>query len=85
MDWLLTGRGEMIYDEKKQRRLSGPETSPEKEKIKMEHITGDINDLLEHMAQIPLLRYEILSFFYKFKLNYKELVESSMNPQHPDQ
>jgi len=31
-----------------------------------------------HMERIPLLRHEILSFFYKFKLDYKDLLESSM-------
>jgi transcriptional regulator with XRE-family HTH domain len=82
MDWLLANRGEMFYKEHKEPE---PETSPLEEKIKMEHVTGDVNQLLEHMAQIPLLRYEILSFFYKFKLQYKELVEESINPQDPDQ
>lgn len=82
MDWLLTGRGKMIYEETKQ---PGPEASSLEKKIKSDLVTGDMNDLLEHMAQIPLLRYEILSFFYKFKLQYREMVETSMAPQAPVQ
>jgi len=30
------------------------------------------------MEHIPLLRHEVLSFFYKFKLENRELVETAM-------
>jgi hypothetical protein len=38
----------------------------------------EVRELLQHMERIPLLRHEVLSFFYKFKLDYKDLVESSI-------
>ena len=38
----------------------------------------DVRDLLVHMERIPLLRYKVLSFLQKFKLEYKDLVESAM-------
>jgi len=68
LDWLISGRGPMLYKEKEQ---------PEKITA-LEDVMKDVKDLLVHMERIPLLRYKVLSFFQEFKLEYKELVESSM-------
>ena len=38
----------------------------------------DVKELLEHMEHIPLLRHEVLAFFYRFKEEYKEMVETTM-------
>jgi transcriptional regulator with XRE-family HTH domain len=67
LDWLVLNKGPMFFNEK---------TLPEK-KPELEDVMDDVKELLEYMKRIPLLRYEVLSFFQKFKLEYKELVESS--------
>jgi len=46
-------------------------------------VNPEMNELLEHMRQIPLLYHEILSRFQKFKLDNRELVDVSMNPAPP--
>ncbi|NIM11540.1 MAG: helix-turn-helix domain-containing protein [Candidatus Aminicenantes bacterium] len=67
LDWLVANKGPMFFNEK---------AVPEK-KSDLENVMDDVKELLESMERIPLLRYEVLSFFQKFKLEYKELVESS--------
>ncbi len=47
--------------------LEIPDTVPE-----------DIRELLEHMKRIPLLRYQILAAFHKFKAEYKDMVSTAM-------
>ena len=68
LDWLIAGKGPMLYKEK---------MKPEKI-TELEDVMKDVKDLLVHMERIPLLRYKVLSFFQEFKLEYKELVESAM-------
>jgi hypothetical protein len=38
----------------------------------------DVRGLVEDMDRNPLLRYEVLSFYYRFKRDNKELVEETM-------
>ncbi len=38
---------------------------------------GEIRELIEHMENIPLLRYGVLQYFHQFKQDNKDLVESS--------
>lgn len=67
LDWLISDKGPMFYTEK----------TMLVRKADLENVMDDVKELLESMERIPLLRYEVLSFFQKFKLDYKELVESS--------
>jgi hypothetical protein len=39
--------------------------------------TDEINELLDHMEKIPLLRHEVLVFFLKFKDKNKEMVANA--------
>jgi hypothetical protein len=41
----------------------------------------EIKDLLEHMNRIPLLRHEVLVYFYKFKAEHKDIVVEGMAEQ----
>lgn len=41
-------------------------------------VKPEIAELLEHMAHIPLLYHEILGYFQRFKIENRELVETSM-------
>ena len=37
-----------------------------------------MDELMEHMKHIPLLRHEVLVLFYKFKEDHKEMVDIAM-------
>lgn len=66
LDWLIANKGPMFYDEKTKLQ----------ENAAFERVKGEVGEILAHMQQIPLLRYEILSFYHKFKLDHKDLLES---------
>lgn len=79
LDWLIMGRGEMIYNEP----LHEPEIidvpEPETEADLMaDGLRQDVKELLEHMEHIPMLRYEVLSMFQHFKTDHRELVDEAM-------
>ena len=74
LDWLIAGKGPMFYKEKKR---------PE-EKIKLENALDEVKELLDHMDRIPLLRLEVLSFYYKFKRDYKDLIETPAQDVNPE-
>lgn len=67
LDWLIRGKGPMLYNDK---------TKPE-EKSRLQPVMEDVKELLDHMERIPLLRYQVLSFFQEFKLKHKELLEQA--------
>jgi len=69
LDWLVQNKGPMYYKEKEETGSNG-EISKELRK--------DVSELLEHMEQILLLRYEILASFHKFKEEHKEMVMEAM-------
>jgi transcriptional regulator with XRE-family HTH domain len=69
LDWLICNKGPMFYKEK----------ARQGEIISMEVVKEDVLELLEHMERLPLLRYEVLSFFQRFKVENKELVDSAVN------
>lgn len=66
LDWLLCNKGPMYYKEKGAEQGFG-----------MEVIKEDVQELLQYMDRIPLLRYEVLSFFQRFKVENKELITST--------
>ncbi|MCP5054329.1 MAG: helix-turn-helix transcriptional regulator [bacterium] len=79
MDWLLFNKGPMRFKQKE------PGTKPRKEpEVVVKTITvpmelpGDVEELFDHMKGIPLLHYEILTHFHKFKVENEGLVKSSM-------
>ncbi len=72
LDWLIADKGPMYYKEKQVKEKPGPAADTP------QAVREDINELLEHMEQIPLLRYEVLVMFHKFKEDRKEMVEAAM-------
>ena len=66
LDWLVANKGPMFYKGKAQMA----------EDENMAAVMGDVKDLLAHMERIPLLRYEVLTVFHRFKLEHKELLET---------
>jgi transcriptional regulator with XRE-family HTH domain len=80
LDWLVCGKGPVYYKEKETKDLA-----EEKKETLQDLLPGssqeEIKDLLGHMNRIPLLRHEILAYFYKFKSENKELVAEGMAGQ----
>jgi transcriptional regulator with XRE-family HTH domain len=92
LDWLVCGKGPVYYKEKEktdQAEERVEEKAAEREEIKKDILQRllpgfsqeDINDFLELMSRIPLLRHEVLVFFYKFKAENKDLVAEVMTKQ----
>lgn len=69
MDWFLFNKGPERFKDKpaeteKPRKEAETET---KKSTAKEKISPEIKDLLDHMEQDPLLRHEIMVYFYKYK------------------
>ena len=69
LDWLIQNKGPMYYSEKEETGTNGAISK---------ELRQDVNELLEHMEKIPLLRYETLAYFHKFKEEHKEMVTEAM-------
>lgn len=54
LDWLILNRGPMFYEEKENKTTAVV-------------LPAEIQELVEQMEQIPVLKYEILLNFHKFK------------------
>jgi len=84
LDWLVCGKGPVYYKEK-EKTDQVEESAKEKMNILQEFLPGfsqdEINDFMELMSRIPLLRHEVLVFFYKFKEEHKDLVAEVMTKQ----
>ncbi|MCP5105355.1 MAG: helix-turn-helix domain-containing protein [bacterium] len=66
LDWLIADKGPMFY--------KGKKTSPDGN-TGIEEVMDDVKELLAAMDRIPLLRFEMLTAFQKFKLKNKTLME----------
>ncbi len=69
LDWLIRNKGPMYYKEK--------EIKEAKPITTLDSLPNDIKELLDHMEKVPLLRYEVLAFFLKFKDKNKEMVANA--------
>jgi transcriptional regulator with XRE-family HTH domain len=80
LDWLVCSKGPVYYKE-----IEKKDQVEEKKEIHKDLLTGssgeEIKDLLEHMNRIPLLRHEVLVYFYKFKTEHKDMVVEGMAEQ----
>ncbi len=69
LNWLILDRGEMLYKKEAAIKESKPD---------LENLEPDVFELLEHMRKIPLLHYELLAHFHRFKQEHGSLVEKEM-------
>lgn len=69
LDWLVCGRGPVYFKEIKEKL--------EKQAVH-EAYPPEITNLLDHMNRIPLLRNEILSYFYKLKAEHEGIIARGM-------
>ncbi|MCP5053719.1 MAG: helix-turn-helix transcriptional regulator [bacterium] len=65
MDWLIFNKGPVHF------RKDEEELKKAKDGLarflELEEVMPDLNDLLDHMANDPQLRHQVLLFFYKYK------------------
>ncbi len=76
LDWLIAGKGPMLYQEKEREQAEAKE-------VPAAGLTGleeDVQALLHHMTAIPLLRHEVLRFYYKFIPDYPDLITPTDTP-----
>lgn len=94
LDWLIFGKGPMYFNDKERiaeidelKKQLALKTEKEKtvladnekeKKVDRPDLKPGIRELVEHMETIPLLYYEILAHFQRFKIDNKSLVDSSM-------
>ncbi len=72
LDWLIRNKGPMYFKQKQGNQTEPPPTPADAP-------PDDIKELLDHMQDIPLLRYEVLTMFHKFKEKNKDMVEQAMS------
>ncbi|MCX6579925.1 MAG: helix-turn-helix domain-containing protein [Candidatus Aminicenantes bacterium] len=71
MDWLFFNRGNMCFRERP------PEVSNVEEKKipSLAETEPDARELFEFMQEDPLLRHEVLAYFYRYKKGNREPIE----------
>lgn len=74
LDWLLAAKGPMFYSQK---------ASPQ-ERAGFEEVMSEVKELLADMERLPLLRCEILGLYHRFKIDHRELLESSTGESSTD-
>lgn len=80
LDWLIGNKGPRYNTEKETLRETLPEkTSPGQTQVI--HLDEEQQELIAAMAQIPLLKHEILSFYLRFKESNSELVARYKNKE----
>jgi hypothetical protein len=67
----------MFYKEKQPEKEKPPEKKEIKKTPGPEDTTPEVKELLEHMAKDPLLRHEVMVYFYKYKENKNKEPEKS--------
>lgn len=75
LDWFVFD-AEPVYRTEKTEEKKVEDAQP----LQLQALLPDIKDLLDHMDKIPLLRYEILVQFFKFKEEHQAMVERAMKP-----
>lgn len=77
LDWLLGGKGPMFHKEIKNDTLSAKAAATGKSVAVVEK---QVADMLEHMEKVPLLKHDLMSFFYHYLEDNRDMVARHMNP-----
>jgi len=67
MDWFLFNKGPMYYKEKEHKEEKPAEKNASETLLALQEVVPDVKELLDYMGLDPLLRYEVLVHFYKYK------------------
>jgi len=70
LDWLVYGRSPVYYKE--------IEEKLKKQDAPHEAIAPEVLNLLEHIKRVPLVRNEMLSYFYKIRIDHEEAIVKEM-------
>jgi len=95
LDWFICDKGPMYYKEKEEKPEKKPKEKIGEIQEEMKEVRApaaekepgnetwpkEIRELLDHMERIPLLRYELLAYFYKFKEEHNKMVAEAMKGQ----
>lgn len=74
LDWLVCGKGPMLYKEK---GFSGSGNAGEAE---IKEMQPEYRELILAMEKVPVLHHEVLAFFQRFKMENKALMEPLGKP-----
>jgi transcriptional regulator with XRE-family HTH domain len=79
MDWFLFGIGPMFYMDKE----SGMQTAADNknEILSLVNLMPDVKELWNQMAQDPLLRHELMVYYYKYKENKENKTSNEIEPE----
>jgi hypothetical protein len=64
LDWLIANKGKMFVEE----------GLPPEDKKELKNLNNEIKELLYVMRHLPLVRYEVMGFYQKFKLDNQEYI-----------
>jgi transcriptional regulator with XRE-family HTH domain len=70
LDWLIFNQGPMYYKEKQQ-EIGLAAGKKKNETLGLEDKSPEVRELLDSMERDPLLRHELLVYFYKYKNKQK--------------
>jgi transcriptional regulator with XRE-family HTH domain len=68
LDWLITDNETMFIPEDGDRR---------KEAIDPNDYPDEIQDLLKHMKEIPMIKHAVLGFFLEYKIEHKKIIQEA--------
>jgi transcriptional regulator with XRE-family HTH domain len=75
LDWLFLGRGNMFIGVEEVEE-------PKSEEVKSSDLfERDVEELLDHMRRIPLVRYSVLDHFHRFKIENKAFIDKVISEE----
>ena len=69
LDWLITNNDNMFIPEDGDRR---------KEAIDPGDYPDEIQDLLKHMKDIPMIKHAVLGFYLEYKIEHKKIIHEAV-------
>jgi hypothetical protein len=64
LDWLIANKGKMFVEE----------GLPPEDNVELQYFNNEVKELLYVMRHLPLVRYEVMGFYQKFKLENQEYI-----------
>ncbi|UCH92734.1 MAG: helix-turn-helix transcriptional regulator [Candidatus Aminicenantes bacterium] len=75
LDWLITGEGGMFHHQKQKKE--------EKKSPGFGEYTEEINDLLFHLQNVPMVRHALLGFFLEYKTKNQHIIRQILEEDTP--
>ena len=69
LDWLITNNDSMFIPETGERY---------KKEVDPSDYPDEIQDLLKHMKEIPMIKHAVLGYFLEYKIEHKKLIHESL-------